>query len=128
MATSVVERLAGAVLLAEALALLAVVGWEIVALVTGDSLDAPSSIALIVLTAVGAAALAAFAVSVWRGVSWGRSGGIVAQLLILAVALGAATGQYADAATAVIIAVPGVIGFVLLLAAARRAAPPRPRD
>jgi len=125
MGISLVERLAGAVLAAEAIALLAVIGWEIVALVEGDTIDVPSSVALIVLTAVGALALAAFAVSVWRRVSWGRSGGIVAQLLILAVALGAATGQYADAGTAVLLAVPGVVGFVLLLAASRRAAPGR---
>ncbi|MDD7945049.1 histidine kinase [Microbacterium sp. NE2HP2] len=122
MAPTAVERLAGAVLAAEAIALLAVVGWEIVALVGGDTIEVPSSVALIVLTAIGAVALAAFAVSVWRRVSWGRSGGIVAQLLILAVALGAATGQYADAGTAVLIAVPGVVGFVLLVAATRRAA------
>ena len=125
MGISLFERLAGAVLAAEAIALLAVIGWEIVALVEGDTIDVPSSVALIVLTAVGALALAAFAVSVWRRVSWGRSGGIVAQLLILAVALGAATGQYADAGTAVLLAVPGVVGFVLLLAASRRAAPGR---
>ena len=122
MAPSAVERIAGDVLAAEAVALLAVVGWEIVALVGGDTIDVPSSVALIVLTAIGAAALVAFAVSVWRRVSWGRSGGIVAQLLILAVALGAATGQYADAGTAVLIAVPGIVGFVLLVAATRRAA------
>ena len=48
------------------------------------------------LTAVGAAAVLAFAVAIWRGQSWGRSGGIVTQLLILAVALGAVTGAYAD--------------------------------
>lgn len=125
MGISLVERLAGAVLAAEAIALLAVLGWEIVALVDGDTIDVPSSVALIVLTAVGAFALAAFAVSVWRRVSWGRSGGIVAQLLILAVALGAATGQYADAGTAVLLAVPSVVGFGLLLAATRRAAPGR---
>jgi hypothetical protein len=122
MASSAVERIAGAVLAAEAVALLAVVGWEFIALVGGDTVDVASSVALIVLTAVAAVALAAFAVSVWRRVSWGRSGGIVAQLLILAVALGAATGQYADPGTAVLIAVPGAVGFVLLLAATRRAA------
>jgi len=59
MAPTAVERLAGAVLAAEAIALLAVVGWEIVALVGGDTIDVPSSVALIVLTAIGAVALAA---------------------------------------------------------------------
>ena len=56
-------------------------------MVTGDTDDAVSSIALIVLTAIGAVALAAFALAVWRGHSWGRSGGIVSQLLVIAVAL-----------------------------------------
>ncbi|MDD7930418.1 histidine kinase [Microbacterium thalli] len=125
MASSTVERFAGAVLAAEALTLLIVLGWQVVALIGGDTLDVPSSLALIVLTAIAVAALAAFAVAVWRRVSWGRSGGIVAQLLILAVALGAATGQYGEPGTAVLIAVPGLAGFILLLAATRRAAPDR---
>ena len=83
-----VERVAAALLALEGLALLMVAGWEVVALVGGDTDDVGSSIALIVLTVVGAAAVVAFAVGVARGQSWGRSGGIVTQLLILAVFLG----------------------------------------
>lgn len=128
MSTSPSERLAGAVVAAEAIAVLTLVGWQIVALVSGDAADLASSLALIVITAVAAAALGACAVAVWRGVSSGRSGGIVAQLLILAVALGAATGQYAHPAVAVAIAVPAVLGVVLLGLAAREAARRRPAD
>ncbi len=40
----------------------------------------------------------AFAVGIWRGWSWGRSGGIVTQLLIIAVAIGAMTGACAEPA------------------------------
>ncbi len=122
MPTSPSERFAGAVLAAEALALVTLAGWQIVALVSGDAADLASSLALIVLTALAALALGAGAVAVWRGVSSGRSGGIVAQLLILAVALGAATGQYAHPAVAAAIAVPAVLGIVLLGLAARDAA------
>ena len=64
----------------------------------GDTDSIESAIALLVLTAVGAVAVLAFAVATWRGQSWGRSGGIVTQLLILAVALGAVTGAYARSA------------------------------
>jgi len=121
MSTTSTERLAGAVLAAESLAVLALVGWQIVALVAGDVVDVVSSLALIVMTVLAAVALGAAAIAVWRGISAGRSGGIVAQLLILAVAIGAATGQYAHPAIAAAIALPALIGIVLLGFAARDA-------
>ena len=74
------------------------------------------------LTAVGAAAVAAFAVALWRGRSWGRSGSIVVQLLILAVALGAATGAYAEPIVGLALAAPAVVALILLILGARRAA------
>lgn len=114
-----VERLAAIILGAEAVVLLALAGWELVALVSGDTESVSSSIALLVLTALGAAALVAFAAAVWRGASWGRSGGIVAQLLTLAVALGAISGEDPQFGIAAAIAVPAVIGFVALVASAR---------
>lgn len=114
-----VERLAAGVLGLEALALLVVAGWELVALVGGDTGDVASAIALIVLTVVGAVAVAAFAVAVWRARSWGRSGGIVTQLLILSVALGAITGASPAVGTAVLLAVPAAIGLVVLILAVR---------
>ena len=52
---------------------------EIIAMIAGDTAAIDSAIALLVLTVVGAIALIAFAVAIWRGQSWGRSGGIVAQ-------------------------------------------------
>ncbi|EXJ52506.1 hypothetical protein [Microbacterium sp. MRS-1] len=122
MMTTPAERTGSAILALEALAVLLVTGWEIVALVTGDTDDAVSSIALIVLTAIGAVALAAFALAVWRGHSWGRSGGIVSQLLVIAVALGAITGPTPSVSTALLTAIPAVIGLVALFLAARTAA------
>lgn len=122
MTTTTAERIGSAILALEALAVLVVTGWEIVALITGDTDDPVSSIALIVLTAIGAVALVAFAVAVWRGHSWGRSGGIVSQLLILAVALGAITGPNPSVPTALATAIPAAIGMVALFFAARTAA------
>jgi hypothetical protein len=105
MRTNAVAR-AGAVIVGiEGVALLVLVGWQIVAIVSGDTESIESSLALTVLTIVGAAAVIAFAVAIWRGLSWGRSGGIVTQLLLLAVALGAATGAYAHPSIALVLAV-----------------------
>lgn len=121
MSKNAPERLAAALLAIEGLVLLIVAGWEITALVGGDSDDAGTSIALIVLTIIGAAAVLAFAVATGRGASWGRSGGIVTQLLMLAVALGAVTGPAPAPGFAAIVAVPAVLGLALLFLAARRA-------
>lgn len=126
MRTTVVERIASALLAAEGLGLLILLGWQIVALVTGDTDSVASAVALVVLTALGALAVVGFAVATWIGQSWGRSGGIVTQLLILAVALGAATGEYAHPATAVALAIPAIVVGLCLVAAARAAGRTRP--
>jgi len=125
--TTRIERIAAGWLALEALGILILVVWELVALLRGDSGSVGSSIALLVLTAVGAAALGAFAVAVWRDGSWGRSGGVVAQLLVLSIALGTLTGEGADTRLAATIAVPAIVGLVVLIAAAR-AAGRRARD
>lgn len=119
-------RLAAAALLGlEALGILALAGWQTVALIGGDTDSVVSSIALIVLTVIGAAIVGAFAVATARDVSAGRSGGIVTQLLILSVAIGAVTGEWASPGIAVLIAAPAVIGLVLLVLAVRAGAPRR---
>ncbi|AOX45144.1 MULTISPECIES: hypothetical protein [unclassified Microbacterium] len=122
-------RLTAAALLAlEAVGILALAGWQIVALLGGDTDSIVSSLALIVLTVIGAAIVGAFAVATARDVSAGRSGGIVTQLLILSVAIGAITGEWAAPGIALLIAVPGVIGLVLLVLAVRASAPRRRDD
>ncbi|MDT3344652.1 histidine kinase [Microbacterium aquilitoris] len=121
MRTTRIERIAAGWLALEALGILILLVWELVALLRGDSGSVGSSIALLVLTAVGAAALGAFAVAVWRDGSWGRSGGVVAQLLVLSIALGTLTGEGADTRLAATIAVPAIVGLVVLIAAARAA-------
>lgn len=122
MSITPVERIAAVLLGLEGVTLFGFAGWELVALVSGDLESLSSSIALIVLTVLGACAVVAFAVAVWRGASWGRSGGIVAQLLVLAVALGAISGPDPQPGSALMIAAPAIVGLGLLIAAARAAA------
>lgn len=122
-------RLAAAALLGlEAVGILALAGWQTVALIGGDTDSVVSSVALIVLTVIGAAIVAAFAVATARDVSAGRSGGIVTQLLVLSVAIGAITGEWASPGIALLIALPAAIGLVLLVLAVRAAAPRRRDD
>lgn len=127
MRTNRIGRVAALLVGLEGLGLVALAVWQIVAIVAGDTASIDSAIALIVLTAVGAAAVIAFAVAIWRGRSWGRSGAIVTQLLVLAVALGAATGAYAEPEVALAIAAPAVVTLVLLVLAVREAGK-EPRD
>lgn len=121
MTSSTPARLAALVLALEGVGLFAIAAWELVALVDGDTTSVETSVALLVLTAISAAALVVLAVGVWRGRSWGRSGGIVAQVLLASVAFGSLTGPDARPAVALALAVPAVVGFVLLLLAARAA-------
>lgn len=121
MRTNVSGRVAAVLVALEGLGLLVLVAWQIIAVIGGDTDSLESAIALIVLTLVGAAAVLAFAVAAWRGQSWGRSGGIVAQLLILAVALGAATGAFAVPSLALALAIPALVVLALLMIAVRDA-------
>lgn len=115
-------RIAAALIVGlEGVGLVVLAVWQIAALVAGDAASVVSSLALLVLTAVGAAGVLAFAAAILRGRSWGRSGGIVLQVLILAVALGAATGAYAHPVIGLAIAVPAVVALVLLALDARSA-------
>jgi len=121
MRTNVSGRIAAVLVGLEGLGLAALTVREVVAIATGDTDSIESAIALAVLTLAGAAAVLAFAVAIWRGQSWGRSGGIVTQLLILAVALGAATGAFADPGGALLLAIPALVVLVLLVLAVRDA-------
>lgn len=122
MPTSTAARIASVILGLEAVGIAVLSMREFSALAGGDTASAPSAIALLVLTVIAAVAVFAFAVAVWRGLRWGRSGGVVTQIMILAVALGAATGAFADAGTAALIALPAIAGLLALISASRRAA------
>lgn len=110
-----IARIAAALLGLEFLALIVLACWEIVALIGSGAGSMASALALIVMTLIGAAGLAAFAWAVVVGRSWGRSGGIVAQFLVIAVAVGSVTGAYAHPLIAVAIGAPGAITLILLL-------------
>ncbi|WP_456283606.1 histidine kinase [Microbacterium sp. JZ101] len=127
MATSATARTAAVLVGLEAVGVLALAGWQVLALGSADVASMPSAIALLLLTLVGALAVGAFARGIARGLSWGRSGAIVVQLLIIAVAIGAATGEYAHVAVAVGLAVPAAIVLAVLLFAAREAGRAQPR-
>tara|TARA_R110002020_G_scaffold12430_9_gene45655 strand:+ start:1595 stop:2020 length:426 start_codon:yes stop_codon:yes gene_type:complete len=105
----------------EGIAVAALAGWMMPSLIAGDTTDLGTAWALILMTVIAAVALFAFAIAILRDHGWGRSGAIVAQLLILAVALGAATGAYAHPLVALALAVPAVITLILVIAAARAA-------
>jgi hypothetical protein len=119
MRTNLSGRAAAALVGLEGLGVAALAVREIVAIAGGDTGSIVSALALVVLTLLAAAAVLAFAVAIWRGQSCGRSGGIVTQLLILAVALGAATGAFAEPLVALAIAAPAVVTLVLLVLAVR---------
>jgi hypothetical protein len=121
MRTNTAAKAAAVLVGLEGGALIALAVWQTVAIASGDTAALDSAIALLVLTVVGIVTVVAFAVAIWRGRSWGRSGAIVTQVLILAVALGAATGAYAHPATALILAVPALVTLVLLIIAVRDA-------
>lgn len=111
---------AAAVLAAEGVALLAFAIIELVGLGAGDAASLPTALALIVLTLIGAAALIAFAIGTRTGRSWARSGGVVFQVLAVALALASLTLQPISWLFTIGVGLPGLLGFVLLIASARR--------
>lgn len=112
----------------EGLGVAVLAGWMTLSLLAGDTAEFGTAVALLVMTIVGAVGVIAFAIAIFRGHGWGRSGAIVTQLLILAVALGAATGAYAHPLLALALAAPAVVTLAAVIAAARaagrRSAPP----
>lgn len=111
---------AAAVLGLEALALLVFAIIELVGLGAGDAASLPTAVALIVLTLIGAVALAAFALGTRAGRSWARSGGVVFQVLAVALALAALTLQPVSWTFVLGVGLPALLGFVLLISSARR--------
>lgn len=116
------ERWSATLVGLEGVGLVFLAGWQVVAMMGGDTEALPTAIALVVLTVIGAVALLAFAGAILRGQSWGRSGGVVTQLLILAIAGGAVTGASAHPLLGAAIAAPAVVTLVLLIVASRNAA------
>jgi hypothetical protein len=128
MSTTAVTRGAAVLVGLEGVGLAALVPGQLASTFAGDVESVVSGVALAVMTLVAAVGVVAFAAAIWRGLSWGRSGGIVTQLLILAVAFGAATGVYANALTGALLAVPALVCLVLLILVVRDAGRAIQRD
>lgn len=111
---------AAAVLALEGAVLLVFAVIELAGLGAGDAASLPTAIALIVLTLIGAGCLLAFAAGARVGRSWARSGGVVFQVLAVALALASLTLQPVPWAFTVGVGLPGLVGFALLIASARR--------
>jgi len=97
---------------------------EFFGLGAGDAASLPTAIALIVLTLIGATALFAFAVGARRGFGWARSGGVVLQVLAIALALASLGVEPVPWTFILGVGIPGLAGFALLIATARREAHP----
>jgi hypothetical protein len=119
---------AATVLTAEGAALMVVAVIELTGIGAGDAASVPTAIALTVLTLIGAAALFAFAWGARAGRSWARSGGVVFQILAVVIALASLTLQPVPWAFVLGAGLPGLLGFVLLIASTRREAELRESD
>lgn len=122
MRHDLLSTIAGGLLVLEGVGMAVLVFVQAGAILGGDTAAIDTAVALLVLMSLAAAGVVAFGVAAARGRSWGRSGGIVTQLLILAVAIGAATGVYAHPLLGLQLAIPAILTLVLLFAAVRRAA------
>lgn len=113
---------AAAVLALEGIALGAIALFELFSLGAGDAAFLPTAVALVVLTLVGAVALFIFAVGTRTGRAWARSGGVLLQVIAVVLALNSLTVQPVPWMFVLAVGVPGLLGFVLLIASARREA------
>lgn len=112
---------AAALLALEAVALLVITLIEVFDLSAGDAGSLPSALGLIGLSLIGAAGLAVLAYAVLRGRSYGRSGGMVGQILAIAVALSAVGVRPFPTLFVLSLLIPAAIGVVLLFPLSRRA-------
>ncbi len=110
---------AAVVLGAEGVALGVISFLELGALAAGQVTSTPAGVALVVLTVLGALALCAFAVGTLRRTSWARSGGIVFQVLGIALGLASLTLQPVPWLFTLGVGATALVCLVLLIAAVR---------
>lgn len=84
-------------------------------LVTTASASLATAVALTVLTALAAVVLAAVLVGIWRGRAWVRAAGVVFQVLLFAIGVGALQGAFANPTWGWPLIAVGVLGFALLI-------------
>lgn len=112
---------AAIIVLLEALTVAALALVQMLAILSGDVATVPTALALLVLTLVMGVGVFAFGIGLFRERRWARSGAIVVQILILAVALGEATGQiYGQLGVAIAIALPAAFALILLGVSGRK--------
>ncbi|MGF3055788.1 hypothetical protein [Microbacterium sp. YY-01] len=128
MPASIASRAAAYLLIAEGVAVATLTIMEARKLFAGEATSLTTALALIALTLVGTVALFAFGIAVLRGGSWGRSGGIVLQLLGLGLVLSALSLRPLPITFMLAIGVPAAITLVLLLAAVRASGRPSGED
>ncbi|WP_228479949.1 hypothetical protein [Microbacterium abyssi] len=116
----VLATAAAVVLAIEGAALTIFAVIELFGLGAGEAVVLPTAVALIVLTLIGAVALFAFAFGTRRGRTWARSGAVVLQVLAIALALASFSVQPVPWIFILGVGLPGLVGFVLLIAASRR--------
>lgn len=117
--TSVFRVLGGVLVGLEALVVLGAALWLLLSLFAEPAFSLVSAIALFVLVAICAAGVCAMAIGIFRGQRWARSGGIVVQVLIIAIAGGAASDQFGDMSLALKIGIPALVTFFVLIAEVR---------
>ena len=78
-----------------------------------------SAVGMLVLVVICTIGVCAMAVGIFRGQRWARSGGIVVQVLVLAIAGGAAADQFGDVSLALKIGIPALVTFAILIAEVR---------
>lgn len=89
-------------------------------LLLGELLTQPpaslaTALALLVLAVLVAGVVGAVLVGIWRGRAWVRAAGVVVQVLVAAIGVGALQGALAQPAWGWPLVAVGVVGFVLLI-------------
>lgn len=116
--TALFRVLAAVLVGAEGLVVVGATVWLAVSLFTSPAASLVTAAALLVLVAIGAVGVCAMAIGILRGQRWARSGGIVVQILLLAVAVGAATGQFAHPSVGLALGVPALVTLAAIIVAA----------
>lgn len=102
-----------AILLIEAVAMAAIVGWLLIDLVTLRPSSYATAIALLILTVIGAIFIWVVAVLCLRRNARFRGGAVIWQLIQLAVAIGSFQGVFAQPLIGWVILVPSLLALVL---------------
>ncbi len=117
--TAIFRVVAGILVGAEGLVLIGASVWLLLSLFASPALSLVSAVALLVLVVICTIGVCAMAVGIFRGQRWARSGGIVVQVLVLAIAGGAAADQFGDVSLALKIGIPALVTFAILIAEVR---------